>query len=841
MAWPYIIVMVASALISAGISYYQSRQTEDAPDRDPLDDGSIPRVTESDPIPVVFGSPILRAPNVVWWAQRPDDGTEENPIGRVRMLMAVCQGPVDELLIYLDDQRCTGDGGPVWDLTGGIVHVDTGDIGVEAPATNPAGGVSELDSGFLRDVYLMPGQPDQDLPAAIATSMDIGPQPSYRGVLSIYGLFHFDSGRRQIKPISFIPVRIGQRSFGDTQWEPSRAQIGARQMNPAHIIREILTDAQWGAGEPEILIDEDSFLAAAITLQSEGFGLSVAWAQPSDYTGLLAEVERHIDGSIYQERTTGKYILRLVRDDFDVDELPVFGPDQIRGLSWTRPAAWQLVNEVVVKFRTYGQVSEGRSYIIDRERTVQAADSASQLLRGVVADTIDYPFVYTPALAQRLAARDLLQLGQPLASVRLELAPSVGRDLRPTDLFIIEDEGRGIPRMVVRVVSQVEQTHEGRDAGVIVEAIEDAFAFSQRLSSAGPDIAIGDPLRPDVPDVEALELPFYLSHAFATESTPYATLADTAARERGLVAMVAFGTDETTQRWDMSARSSALPRRLPEVNATIAPQITVAFTGSGINYEGGSVDFVTDVADRDFTLAEDERLLVYLPDVADDFSSFPQIVSIDPTSATTGTMEIGLFDTVTPVVFPNETSGIILGAVIWGVEPQIRRLYAVDGRLYVKDVEVTLEAITRIGASRLIDGIPSEDVEIDLRAQKPYAPGALVVTPVDDKVDPDGYVQISWKRRARGAQRLQTDADVDDFLDPGRTIEVDIYATTSALDTFTLLRTVTGLTGLFYDYENKDELRDTGGRLEPALLFVVRSKRDGFDSLYGNTRVYIRT
>ena len=843
MAWPLVIAVVASALISAGISYYQSRQTEDAPDRDPLDDGSIPRVTESDPIPVVFGSPILRAPNVVWWKERSLTGSRAD-IARVQMLMAICHGPIDALLIYLDDMRCTGEGGPVWDLTGGIVHVEEGlfggGIGTQEPGTNPANGIFALDKGFLLDTYLMPGRPDQVLPAAISTSMDIGDQPSYRGVLTLYGLFHFDAARRNINPISFIPVRTGQRSFGDAQWQPLLAEIGSRQMNPAHIIREILTDKAWGAGEPEALIDDDSFLAAATQLSSEGFGLSVAWAQPSDYTGLLAELERHIDASIYQERTTGKYTLRLVRDDYDVAELPVFGPDEIRSISWTRPAAWQLVNEVKVKYRTYGQASGGRNYIIERERTVAARDSASQLQRGSVADLIDYPFVYTPALAERIASRDLLQLGQPLASVRVELAPSVGRDLRPTDLFIIEDIGRGIPRMVVRVVSQVEQTHEGRDAGVIIEAVEDAFAFSEALSSGGPDIEIGDPPRPDVPEVEALELPFYLSHAFATEGAPYAALADTAARERALVSMVAYGTEPTTQRWDLRTASNNLPARLAEVDLRIAPSIEITFTGSGINYEGGPVEFSTDL---DFDLAENEEILVYLPGVSDTFGDFPQIVSIAPSPFTEGQgeMRIGLFDTVTPVNFPLSTSGVVLGAVVWDVEPQIRRLYGVDNRPYPKTTDVTLEAITKIGASRLGQDIPSRVITADLRAQKPIAPGMLRVTAVDDTLKPDGYVQINWRRRDRGAQRRQADnVNDDDILDASRTMEVDIYKTSAGLATFTLLRTVTGLSGTFYRYVNEDELLDNDDEHADALLFVVRSKRGTTDSQWGNTRLYIR-
>jgi hypothetical protein len=43
-------------------------------------------------------------------------------------------------------------------------------------------------------------------------------------------------------------------------------------MNPAHIIRECLTDTNWGMGYPESDIDDVSFTAAANTLYSESNG-----------------------------------------------------------------------------------------------------------------------------------------------------------------------------------------------------------------------------------------------------------------------------------------------------------------------------------------------------------------------------------------------------------------------------------------------------------------------------------------------------------------------------------------------------------------------------------------
>ena len=69
-----------------------------------------------------------------------------------------------------------------------------------------------------------------------------------------------------------------------------RAAFGAGpDMNPAHIVRECLTNADWGLGHGEADIGP-SFTAAADRLLSEGFGLSLLWQQESSIEDFLAEV-----------------------------------------------------------------------------------------------------------------------------------------------------------------------------------------------------------------------------------------------------------------------------------------------------------------------------------------------------------------------------------------------------------------------------------------------------------------------------------------------------------------------------------------------------------------------
>ena len=70
----------------------------------------------------------------------------------------------------------------------------------------------------------------------------------------------------------YTPVTL----FGDNP--PSYFDCGGDcpDMNPAHIIRECLTQP-WGLGYQSADIDDTSFTAAATALHSEGMGMSILW------------------------------------------------------------------------------------------------------------------------------------------------------------------------------------------------------------------------------------------------------------------------------------------------------------------------------------------------------------------------------------------------------------------------------------------------------------------------------------------------------------------------------------------------------------------------------------
>src|SRR3546814_4430004 len=68
-------------------------------------------------------------------------------------------------------------------------------------------------------------------------------------------------------------------------------------------------------------IDDASFIAAADTLSNEGLGMSLLWDKQILIDAFIQEVIKHIDAALYVSRTTGKFVLKLIRADYDEGDL----------------------------------------------------------------------------------------------------------------------------------------------------------------------------------------------------------------------------------------------------------------------------------------------------------------------------------------------------------------------------------------------------------------------------------------------------------------------------------------------------------------------------------------
>ena len=340
-------------------------------------------------------------------------------------------------------------------------------------------GGSYKEGGVQGRVDLMLGLADQqvnpDLKKVIAKG---GACPAFRGVTSLYFHDFYFGTQPNMKPIKFLVSRVQRTFYGQSQWHLSKAKIGA-DMNPAHIIREILVSPipDWGMNLSETLIDEASFRAAADQLYDEDFGLSFVWDKEGTTSNFLEVVCDHINAIIITDRTTQQRKLKLIRDDYDFNSLRVLTYDEVKSVmayNMTEPV--DLHNHVVVNYwdrraRSKGSITKSNPAMYDIVRTINSKSK-------------NYDGCKRYELAERLAVRDLKMLSTPLSKIKLQCNRlafnlELGQVIRvKLEYDIIEDVAYRINKL----------TYDENCNYVTVEAIQDIFGLPKYTPAPAPNI-----------------------------------------------------------------------------------------------------------------------------------------------------------------------------------------------------------------------------------------------------------------------------------------------------------------------------------------------------------------
>jgi hypothetical protein len=380
------------------------------------------------------------------------------------MHMIICHGPVESInRIYVGERLARSS----------PISYD----GVENPiksflmsAPGLFGGLAQgKEGGVEGPVDIMFGADDQTQSDYLLTQdgMTASNLPAFRGVVScVLKGTYVAAYSPYLKPWAFTVRRIPGKS-----WYSAKATINISgddaSANGAHILYEVLTNADWGLGYSAALIDDASFRAAADTLYDEEFGLSLVLTGQEPIEEFVQQILRHINGVVYTDRTTGKFTLVLIRDDYSVPALPVFNESNVIKLdSFQRSSYAELINEVTIVYRE-------RGFSKDSAATFQ--DLASiQAQGGIIAQIIQFPGIDNRAIAEKVGMRELRQHSTPLAQMRL-VVNRQGWDINPGDPIVLEWPTLGIASMVVRVVKA--DYGDVRDGKIQLDCVEDIFGL----------------------------------------------------------------------------------------------------------------------------------------------------------------------------------------------------------------------------------------------------------------------------------------------------------------------------------------------------------------------------
>lgn len=248
--------------------------------------------------------------------------------------------------------------------------------------------------------------------------------------------------------------------------------------NPAHIIYECLTNTDWGLGLPDSMLDTASFVAAADTLYSEMFGLSMSWSSQTTIESFVNEVLTHVDGTYGVDPSSGKIFIKLIRGGYSTGSLFEVNEDNAVVKNFQRKALGETVNEVVVTWTNPDT---------ENEETVVVHDLANYAQQGtLISNSSNYYGVRSRELALRLALRDLTRSAYPVASVDMAVNRT-GWGFKPGDVIKLTYPELGLNGVPFRI-SSVNYGHPG-DMRVQVSAIEDVFEMpsSAYVTSQGSD------------------------------------------------------------------------------------------------------------------------------------------------------------------------------------------------------------------------------------------------------------------------------------------------------------------------------------------------------------------
>lgn len=567
------------------------------------------------------------------------------------------------------------------------------------------------------------------------------------------------------------------------------AIVNDTDINPAHIIRECLTNQIWGIGVSESNSDDDSFIKAADTLYDEQMGMSIKWTDSTSINEFVDNIKEHINAQLYLDRVTNKWKLYLIRDDYDVADLISLDESNIRNLDFERRTLAECVNSVTV---TYWDRERGKDSTVTVQDIARIAQQG-----GVISQSIDYKGFTNSDLASRVALRDLKTLSSTLASVSFDVDESFSESWHEGMPFKLSDESYGLSEAVMRI--RTIKRGDGINNTVYVEAIEDSFSSPmQSVVEYVPPVTSGDSTAKNAKSI-AFEVPYielveqYSQDEVDSKLSNYPEL--------GYVGMAAIRPNN--QHVNASLHVDAGAGYDERATLDFCPSASLK---NDIGYLDSSFELES--------VGEFELLQVnHRIQVNDEIMAF---VSFDAVTNVI-TVKRGCFDTV-----PQKHSA---GSKIFGWD----NYSGIDDLEYLSGENLSLKALTLTGSDVLeLSEATSHSLTLSGRAIRPYPPANVKINDVYWPTEIETDLVLTWVDRNR---IQQTGGSILGWYEGGVAIEpgTQTHLTITQFDEdqvelATNNANVTGSTS--YTFATSAMQADTR-----TVEIVLKTIRDGYECL----------
>lgn len=719
-------------------------------------------------------------------------GAKKQTIGYryfMSILSGLCRGPVNEFVEW-----------KAADLTAWVGAITTNTLSsVNRPDLF---GGEKKEGGLQGPFSVWMGAEDQVLPGAqgslpsVKAAIGTGLVSDFRGVVTLWFDGLVSAMNPYVKEWKFRVRRWDKGWWQDNPWYPAKSIVylgngTIKAMNGAHIIYECCTNPQWGRGLDSNKLDENSFIAAANTLCSEAFGICLAWYRKEDIDVFIQKICDLIGGVLYTDRETGLIVLRLVRDDYDVNDLPLFTPDS--GLLDIKE------DDAGSTDSSYNEViGTGRDPVTNQDFQVRAQNLASfQAQQSVSSLDQDYRGIPTKELLSRIVLRDLRANAVGLKRYTVVLDRRAWR-IAPGMPFRISDPKRGISNIVLRA-SEIDDGNM-LDGRITIKTIQDVFGLpnTSYVVPAEPGWTAPPTVALPAPEQRLIEASYRDVYRIVGSGD-----AESAPPEAAYIGQMAIAPNTTSYQYDLATKADGEP--------DYEVQATGSFTGNAKLVS----DITATQTDVEITSVTDVG-----PDtVGDALYIGDELVRLDAYDEGTGiaTITRGVGDTIPQ---PHSADDIL-----WTVDDDLTN----DGRVYAEGETVYAKVLTRISSDVLdLADATEESIVLAGRQGRPYPPGDVQVDGQSIYAVNGDHAEpvFTWTSRNRITQADQLIGHFDPSVAPeaNTTYNIRVYAVG---DLVTPIRETTGITDLTWTYDATMQAADGS----PASVVVeLESERDGIVS-----------
>lgn len=561
-------------------------------------------------------------------------------------------------------------------------------------------------------------------------------------------------------------------------------------MNPAHIIYEACTNPVWGRGLPVSKMGEDSFVYAANKFCEEGFGLCIAWYRKEDISVFIKKVCDLAGCAIYTNRETGQIDIRLIRDDYNVEDLPLFTPESglVSIKEDTSASSSTAYNEII---------GTSKSPINNLDIQARAQNLASfQAQRAIASLDQDYKGIPTKHLLGRVVARDLRANAAGLKKYVVVLDRS-GWKIAPGMPFRVGDPTRGIATVVLRAG----EIDDGNmvDNRITIKAAQDVFGLPETSFITPVDNAWTPPNLVAAPSEERrlIEAGYRDLYLNVGESQAQAAADGTA-----YIGQLALAPNPTSYQYELASKA--------EGEADYADRATGSFTGNAtLKAAAGPLDTV---------LAIEEPKSFDAANVGEALLIGDEVVSFEAYDEAAGTITVkrGTADTI-----PQSHAA---GARVWTLDDDL----VSDERTYTEGETVFTKVQTRTASDLLaLEDAPEDSIVLVARHERPYPPADVRVDGVSvftlTGLHPEPVLSWVSRNRITQADHLVGHGEPVVLGEEGQTYTIRVYNA----DDDVLVRTVTGITELTWTYTTAMSAEDG---VERRVRFELESERGGRSS-----------